>query len=258
VVPLPLHERKSRMLEYFRRENPQLSSVLKSILEHAFSHADPVCSTVALWASDACGGDSETALAVASAVECLDRFALLHDELHGIPGRAHSVTSTSSVWGVAQTLNAGDAFHGLALKLISTKSPYPARSLAVAVALEDDVLRAIADRSRLLRIARRGRTRTRGRLRIASIGARSLGLSTSMRAGAMIAGAQSFAVQSFARAGHRLDMAAALASAGSNQGKSTVAGRFAASAVTEVRNAGISPAFVREFEEIAAHLASGN
>jgi hypothetical protein len=257
VVPLSLHERKSRMVEYFRREDPQLSSVLDSILTHAFSGADPVCSTLALWAADACGGNSETALPVAVAVECLSRFSLLHDELHQFARRARCVNETVPVWGVAQTLNAGDACHGLALKLIGAKSSQPGRTLAVAIMLEEEVLRSIADRSRLVRIGRRGPRGSRRR-RIAYAGARALGLSTSMRAGAMIAGAERERVEGFSRAGHRLDIAAALASADDFRGKSPVAGRFAASAITEVRNSAVPPEFVREFEEIAHHLAAGD
>lgn len=245
------------MMEYFQREDPQLNSVLDGILTHAFSGVERVCSTLALWAADACGGDPEAALPVAVAVECLSRFSLLHDELHRFARRPRCANETVPVWGVAQALNAGDACHGLALKLIAAKSPHPERTLSVAIVLEEEVLRAVADRSRLVQIARRGPRGARRR-RIAYAGARALGLSTSMRAGAMIAGANAGRVEAFARAGRRLDIAAALASSEGIPGTSPIAGRFAASAVTEVRSTAVPPEFVREFEEIAHHLAAGD
>jgi geranylgeranyl pyrophosphate synthase len=245
------------MFAYLRREDPQLSNVLDSILTQAFSSSDPVCSTLALWASDACNGDSDVALPVAAAVESLSRFWLLHDELHDLPDRAPALDSTLARWGVAQTLNAGDACHGLALKLIASKSPYPARTLEVAVMLEEAVLRAIDARSRLIRIARSG-PRPLRRRRIAYSGTRALGYEASMRAGAMIAGAPQPVVEAFARAGHRLDIAAALATSLSNAGTSRVAGRFAAAAVTEIQCAAVAPGYVREFEEIVHHLAAGD
>ena len=246
------------MSAYFRREDPQLSNVLDTILTQAFTRTDPVCSTLALWASDACGGDSDVALPVAAAVESLSRFWLLHDELHVLPGRSASADSTLARWGVAQTLNAGDACHGLALKLIASKSAHPARTLEVAVMLEEAVMRAIDARSRLTRIARIGAARPARRRRIAYSGTRALGYEASMRAGAMIAGAPQPVAEAFARAGHRLDIAAALASSLSNTGTSKMAGRFAAAAVTEIRCTAVAPGYVQEFEEIVHHLAAGD
>ncbi|HEY5365362.1 MAG TPA: hypothetical protein VIL19_02725, partial [Casimicrobiaceae bacterium] len=206
VIPLSLHERESRIMEYFQRADLQLSEFFKSVMSHAFGNADALCSTLALWSCDACGGDSKDVMPVAAALECLHRFASLHDELQSLDAPGPGET-TLSVWGLAQTLNAGDAFHGLALRMLAASGAHPQRALAVAVMLEELMLRGIEQRNRLATASKSGRKR--GRRRVLAGLTQPHALGASLRAGAMMAGAAEEDAQGLYRAGFRLGMAAA-------------------------------------------------
>jgi geranylgeranyl pyrophosphate synthase len=256
MIPLTLRARESRMEEYLRRENVRLSPVLENILRHAYGTADPLCSTMTLWTCEACGGDANDALPVAAAIECLHRFAMIHDDLIGwqaLRGRGEPVAAR---WGVAQAVNAGDAYHGLALRLISAQSRHPERILSVSIDIEREVLRAIERRSRLLRRAQRGPRVARRR--IAYAGAQSTLLAAAMRAGAVMAGATTQVAESLARAGRNLGVVIDLASSLRERGKSSVARRYAAIAVSDMKRCALPDAYVHEFEEIAHQLAAGD
>jgi geranylgeranyl pyrophosphate synthase len=127
-----LRERQARTLEYLRDADVQFSSVFERIMRHSFEYADPLCASLVLWACDACGGDSHTAVPVAASVECLHRFSVLHDELQMAPTLSFERETTSSIWGLAQTLNAGDAFHALGLGLLAKDAVHGDRVLDVA------------------------------------------------------------------------------------------------------------------------------
>jgi hypothetical protein len=194
-------------------------------------------------------------LAIAAAAECLYRFALLHDELQSLPVPAHS-EPTASVWGLAQTLNAGDAYHGLALKMIAAPAADPERTLRVAIMLEESALRGVEQRTRLLRAAPRGKRRHR--LRAAYGGAQATVLAAAMRAGAMMSSAPGEVGESLARAGAALAVSIQLASFGGERGTSSLARTYAHSALSAVRHAGLASIYVDEFEEIAYELSTGH
>jgi geranylgeranyl pyrophosphate synthase len=254
VIPLSLHEREARIMEYFQRADLQLSDFFKNVMSHAFGNADALCSTLALWACDACGGDSKDAMPVAAALECLHRFAYLHDELQALDPVHRE--NTLNVWGLAQTLNAGDAFHGLALRMLAAESATPERVLAVAVMLEELMLRGIEARNRLAMVSRSGRSRGRRRV-IASL-TQPLALAASLRAGAMMAGAPEEQAAALHRAGFRLGLAAALALARYDLGTSEIARSYAVKAIAEIEVSRLPRLYVQEFEEIAYQLATGD
>ena len=68
---------------------------------------------VALVACEAVGGDFQSALPAAAAVELVHHFTLVHGEVQA--GRAESVDRPGIwwVWGPAQAINAGDGLHAL-------------------------------------------------------------------------------------------------------------------------------------------------
>jgi geranylgeranyl diphosphate synthase type I len=83
---------------------------------------------------EAAGGDWETALPAAAAIELLHNFSLIHDDIEdGDPTRRGRATLWT-IWGRAQAINAGDAlftFAHLALDSMAAHSVPPARCLAV-------------------------------------------------------------------------------------------------------------------------------
>lgn len=87
-----------------------------------------------LLACEAAGGDWESALPAAAAVELLHNFSLIHDDIEdGDPIRRGRATLWT-IWGRAQAINAGDAlftFAHLALGGMIGRNVPPARRLAV-------------------------------------------------------------------------------------------------------------------------------
>src|SRR5580700_1290039 len=90
-----LRDRQARTMDYLRSADVQFSAVFERIMRHTFAYADPLCASLVLWACDACGGDSKTAVPVAASVECLYRFSVLHDELQMAPTLSFERESTS-------------------------------------------------------------------------------------------------------------------------------------------------------------------
>jgi geranylgeranyl pyrophosphate synthase len=252
-LPL-LHERQARTREYLRSADVQFSEAFERIMRHSFDYADPLCASLVLWACDACGGDSRAALPVAASVECLHRFSVLHDELQIKPAVSLEYETTTSIWGIAQTLNAGDAFFALGLGLLAKDAVHGERVLEVGVVLASAVLLGIEQRNRLIRASvRAGRY---GRYRIAYDGTQALMLALSLRVGAMMADASAPLADAFARAGRLLGVAVQLQ--GQARGSSSpLAKRYADKALAIVEGSPLTHSYVTEFREITNELAAG-
>jgi geranylgeranyl pyrophosphate synthase len=250
-LPL-LRERQARARDYLRAADVQFSEGFERIMRHSFEYADPLCASLVLWACDACGGDSHAALPVAASVECLYRFSVLHDELQMRPALSIERETTSSIWGLAQTLNAGDAFFALGLGLLARDPVHGDRVLDVGIALANAVLLGIEQRNRLIRAS--AGTGGNGRYRIAYDGTQALMLALSMRVGAMMADASPLA-EAFARAGRLLGVAVQL-QAHARGTTSPLAKRYAAKALAIVEDSPLPPTYVAEFKEITYELAA--
>ena len=252
-MPL-LRERQARTMDYLRDADVQFSAVFERIMRHSFEYADPLCASLVLWACDACGEDSQTAVPVAASVECLYRFAVLHDELQMAPTLSFERESTSSIWGLAQTLNAGDAFHALGLGLLAKDAVHRDRVLDVGLVLAHAVLHGVEQRNRLIRAS--ARVRGERRLRVAYAGTQPLMLALSLRVGGIMAGASPQLVDVLARAGRLLGASLQLASQ-ARGASSPLAQRYAAKAVALVEASSLEPLYRAEFKEIAYELAAG-
>jgi len=255
TLELPLlRERQARTMDYLRGADVQFSAAFERIMRHTFAYADPLCASLVLWACDACEGDSETAVPVAASVECLYRFSVLHDELQMTPTLSFERESTSSIWGLAQTLNAGDAFHALGLGLLAKDAVHRERVLDVGMVLAHTVLHGVEQRNRLIRA--NARVRGERRLRVAYAGTHPSMLALSLRAGGMMAGAAPQLVELLARAGRLLGAIMQLASQAAGH-SSPAAARYAAKAVALVEGSSLDPIYRAEFKEIAYELAAG-
>jgi Polyprenyl synthetase len=253
--PSALRIQRARALAYLNALDMRFGSVLEQIMRYAFESADPLCASLALWACDACGGDSKTMLPIAASIECLHRFAVLHDELED-GNVLEGDSSTSSKWGLAQTLNAGDAFHAVALRMLGIEAYYPDRALAAGVMLTNTMLRRIEQRSRLAASARAGTSPVRRSLRAASEATWTMMLAASMHAGAICAGAPEALGATFSRAGRSLGITLQLAAA-SDSRLQEYARRYAEKAVTEVERSALGQDRIHDFREIAHHFAAG-
>ena len=98
---------------------------------------------LALWTAEQVAGDATPALPVATAVEWLHNFTLIHDDIQdGDRERRHRPT-VWAVYGQAQAINAGDGLHSLALLPLLTSRGHAARRLRAAAALNRAVLTVI-------------------------------------------------------------------------------------------------------------------
>lgn len=250
-----LRERQARTRQYLADADVQFSEAFERIMRHSFEYADPLCASLVLWACEACGGDSHAALPVAVSVECLHRFSALHDELQMPSAISIERETTSSIWGLAQTLNAGDAFFALGLGLLAKDAVDGDLVLDVGVALANAVLTGIEQRNRLIRAS--ANTGRNGRYRVAFEGTQPLMLALSLRVGAMMAQAPPALVESLARAGRLLGVSVQLDSA-ARGGPSPLAKRYAAKALAIVEDSSLAHAYVAEFKEITYELAAGS
>jgi geranylgeranyl diphosphate synthase type I len=91
-----------------------------------------------LLACEAAGGDPETAVAAAAAIELIHNFSLIHDDLEdGDPERRHRPT-VWRLWGVPQAVNAGSNMQALvheAVLRLAERGVSGGRILAVAGAV---------------------------------------------------------------------------------------------------------------------------
>lgn len=98
---------------------------------------------LALWAAECCGGAPSDALPVATAVEWMHNFTLVHDDIQdGDLERRHRPT-VWAVFGEAQAINAGDGLHAIAYRALLEGRDRPARRLRAAASLNRGVLAVI-------------------------------------------------------------------------------------------------------------------
>lgn len=86
---------------------------------------------------EACGGDWQRALPAAAAVELVHNFSLIHDDIEDNDTTRRGRPTAWTLWGVPQTLNAGDALYALSqLALLRLeKSGLPAEAVVDAACL---------------------------------------------------------------------------------------------------------------------------
>ena len=246
--PTLLRTRRARTLQYLTSMDLQFSTVLSEIVRYSFRSVDPIGAALFLWACDVCGGDSENSLPIAISIECFYRFAILHDELgSNFDGTAEGDTATA-IWGAAQALNAGDAFHAVALRLLATDTRYPDRALKAGAILTETVLAWLEHRSRV-------RT-PRSRIRAAHASPDTFFFGAALRAGGILAGADAKLAARLSRAGRFLAIAKQAALGEDDSG--VLARKYADKAVAIVENSGLANPHALDFKEIAYHLATAH
>lgn len=247
--PMLLRNQRARTLQYLTSVELQFSAVLSDIMRYSFRSVDPIGAALFLWACDACGGDSENALPIAISIECFYRFAILHDELAATFDAPDDGDSITAIWGVAQALNAGDAFHAVALRLLAMDSKHPDRALHAGTVLTETVMSWLEQRSRV--------QVPPSWIRTAHASADTFFFGAALRAGGILAGADQTLGATLFRAGRFLAVAKQAAS--HEDGTSAaLARKYADKAVAIVEGSSLTGPHARDFKEIAYHLATAH
>lgn len=84
-----------------------------------------------LLSAQAAGGDWQTALPAAAAVEFLHNFSLIHDDIEDDSPTRHGRATVWQVWGRANAINAGDALFALAYTALQRLTVPPEIALNV-------------------------------------------------------------------------------------------------------------------------------
>jgi geranylgeranyl diphosphate synthase type II len=178
-------------------------------------------SMLVLAGTEVCGGAPETALPLACAVELIHTYSLIHDDLPAMdnaPTRRGRPTC-HVVFGDAIAVLAGDALHALAFSLLlhSSDGIPPARTLLVSQEIAQAIGTGGMVGGQVLDLLAEGRPGLRGEDEtkrphtelVREIHLRKTGalIRASIRAGALLAGADDAGVDALARYGERIGLA---------------------------------------------------
>lgn len=159
--------------------------------------------SLCLWAAESCGLDAATALPLATAVEWIHNFTLVHDDIQdGDRQRRHRAT-VWAVWGAEQAINAGDGLHALAYEVILSGRGRPHRRLRAARALNRGVLTVIEGQCLDLALEGRIDSSAATYLRLAAAKTGAL-IGAALEAAALLAGISAAAAGRLRRAGIEL------------------------------------------------------
>lgn len=162
--------------------------------------------SLCLWACEACGGDAADALPAAVAVEWVHNFTLVHDDIQDGDRDRHGRPTVWAVWGVAQGINAGDALHALAFRVLTRSAVDPQRALCAVRALSNATLEVVEGQCLDLSLEGRVHIPVRSYLRMVRAKTGAL-LGVALEIGALMSGASERTVQRFRRAGYLLGLA---------------------------------------------------
>jgi geranylgeranyl diphosphate synthase type I len=161
---------------------------------------------LALWAADCCGGDMRDALGVATAVEWVHNFTLVHDDIQdGDVERRHRPT-VWAVWGRSQAINAGDGMHAVAYRMLLAGRGRAHARLRAAAAINEAILAVIEGQCLDLDLEGRIDTTVPTYLRLARAKTGAL-IGGALQAGALMGGADSRQAALLRRAGVELGVA---------------------------------------------------
>lgn len=159
-----------------------------------------------LWAAEAAGGRPDDALDLAVAVEWVHNFTLVHDDIQDGDRTRRGRPALWTVVGQPQAINAGDAMHAHAQRLLTRPGPRPARRLRAAAALSRAVTEVIEGQCLDLALEGRPPGGTAVALRVARAKTGAL-FGGAMEAGALLGGAGTATAAALRRAGRDLGAA---------------------------------------------------
>jgi geranylgeranyl diphosphate synthase type I len=158
---------------------------------------------------EAAGGDVDSAVPAAVAIELLHNFTLIHDDVEDASAQRHGRDTVWRVWGDAQAINAGDGLFALAhLTLLGLgEVGRPAEQVIAAARLLGEATVRLCEGQQLdLQFEGAATIARDDYLRMIEGKTASL-LSASCAIGALLGGATDKAVDAFAEYGRRLGLA---------------------------------------------------
>lgn len=218
VEPLLLSRHRSLISEYMRTHAPSAAWLSGKMVAYHMGWVDEagrsqsvktgklIRPSLCLWAGSAFGGDVQSALPVAAAIEWFHNFTLVHDDIQDGDRIRHNRETVWSLWGASQGINAGDAMHALAFHAIASDARDPARALRAIAVLSEAGLVVIEGQSLDLEMEGRVDADLRSYLRMVAAKTGAL-LGASLEAGAVVGGADERGGRLFRRAGQLLGTA---------------------------------------------------
>ncbi|MGZ3498158.1 MAG: polyprenyl synthetase family protein [Vulcanimicrobiaceae bacterium] len=162
--------------------------------------------SLCLWACSALGGEVETALPAAAALEWIHNFTLVHDDIQDGDRERRGRETVWSIWGVGQGINVGDAIFALAFTHLASESADPVRTLQALRVLGAATLEVIEGQCLDLNLEGQTGATVRAYLRMVRAKTGAL-LGASLEAGAIMAGSAQGVAGAFRHAGRLLGTA---------------------------------------------------
>ena len=157
----------------------------------------------------AVGGDVETCLPAASAMELVDKFAEIHDDVQDGNPQRNEQDAVWWVWGPAQAINAGDGMHALgrlALLRLAERGVPDERVFNIVRLVDRASLRACEGRFRDLEAQERIDLSVSAYMAMAADKSGAL-MGCAMQVGALVGGADGGNAEALAECGEKLGVA---------------------------------------------------
>ena len=164
---------------------------------------------LALLACAAVGGQFETCLPAAAAMELVDKFAEIHDDVQEGNPQRNDRDAVWWVWGPAQAINAGDGMHALgrlALLRLAERGLSDERVFEIVRLVDRASLRACEGRFRDLEAQERIDLSVSAYMEMASDKSGAL-MGCAMQVGALVGGANEQTANTLAACGEKLGVA---------------------------------------------------
>jgi geranylgeranyl diphosphate synthase type I len=198
-----------RQMPLYRMMSYQMGWEDRQGVSDAPVRVERIHGALCLLACRAAGGEPDTALPAAAAVELVHNFTQIHDDVQGGNPRRGDRDAVWWVWGPAQAINAGDGMHALArlalFRLLERGVPSATTFRAVKL-LDEAALQACEGRFLDLEAQERLEMSVDAYLKMASSKTGAL-LSCAMKLGALVADADEKVFEAMGACGARLGVA---------------------------------------------------
>lgn len=97
------------------------SEIFRSAATHLIEGGKRMRPALALFACGASGGHEDTCIPVASAIEILNTYTLIHDDIIDKDEKRRNVPTVHFKFGIPTALLAGDALHSISILTVSLK-----------------------------------------------------------------------------------------------------------------------------------------
>jgi geranylgeranyl diphosphate synthase type II len=195
---------------YLPKANRKPTTLHKAMRYSLFAGGKRLRPILCLAAAEACRGDSDNALPLACALECIHTYSLVHDDLPSMDNDdfRRGRPTCHKVFGEGIAVLAGDALLTIAFEIVSKAKPAPRydiatflREIAVAAGSQKLIAGQVAD------LEAEGKNVKRDQLQFIHENKTAAILKSSVRLGAMSANADTRKLSAITQFGQRLGLA---------------------------------------------------